>query len=73
MLDIESLKEATVASEKRPTDCFVLRDKKVPMMPHMYCFSSFGVQSHAFLRQMADGLFGHKIELSELLAPGLNL
>lgn len=73
ILDIELLKEPTVASEKRPIDCFVLRDEEVPVMPRMYSFSSFGLQSHAFLRQMANGLCGHKIELSKLLAPGLNL
>lgn len=57
MLDIGSLMEATIASEKRLIYCFVSRDEEIPMMPHMYFFSSFGIQSHAFLRQMADGLW----------------
>ena len=57
MLDLGSLKEATIASEKRLIDCFVSRDEEIPMMLHMYSLSSFGIQSHAFLRQMANGLW----------------
>lgn len=57
MLDLGSLKKATLASEKRLIDCFTSRDEEIPMMPHMYSFSSSGIQSHAFLRQMADGLW----------------
>lgn len=57
MLDIGSLKTAIVASEKRLIDCFVPRYEEVLMMPQMYSFSYFGIQSQAFLRQMADGLW----------------
>lgn len=73
MLDIKSLKVTTLVSEKRPIDCFVLRDEEIPAIPYMYPFSPFGVQSHACLRQMASVLCDYKTELCKLLAPGLNL
>ena len=58
--------------ESNTLSCIVIRSDKVPLIPP-YLFSSSGGQCYAFSKQLANGLSGHKIELSKLLTQGLNL
>lgn len=76
MLQIEFLKEMTGPSENRKQlistpGCFVVRGDKFPLIPCIFAHPL--VASHAFLRQLANGLCGHKIEISKLFSQGLNL